>query len=85
MFFVGTDPDFEVLLDRLLITIPTSTPIFHSATLNSYFYGLLSSPNFQELHGYLLTLANTTNPQIEYVFRSIRDMTKFGWLRRFSI
>lgn len=55
----------------------------HTAIL----YGSLSAPNFRELHNYLLKLANSSKPLVEYVFRPIRskgaaasqgDLTGYG-------
>jgi len=64
-------------------------PLHKSPTrppLTAIFYGVLSSPNFRELHDYLLTLSNSTDPNVEYVFRPIRgnvvrqdyDLTGYG-------
>jgi UDP-glucose:glycoprotein glucosyltransferase len=79
------------LLERMLIVMDRPSrpkllsfdhiypPLPQSLTrppLTAILYGTLSSPTFRELHGYLLTLANTTNTQIEYVFRPIRGNTK---------
>lgn len=43
--------------------------------LTAILYGTLSSPNFRDLHSYLLAQANLSTPQLEYVFRPMRSNT----------
>ncbi|KAF9461692.1 glycosyltransferase family 24 protein, partial [Collybia nuda] len=45
------------------------------------FYASLSSPNFRELHSYLLSLAKKPVPEIEYVFRHIPPQTRDNTVR----
>ena len=39
-------------------------------------YASLTSPNFRELHTYLLRIVNQLNPHVEYVFRHIPPTTR---------
>lgn len=39
-------------------------------------YASLTSPNFRELHTYLLKIVNKPDPQVEYVFRHIPPTTR---------
>ena len=39
-------------------------------------YASLTSPNFRELHTYLLKIANKLDPHVEYVFRHIPPTTR---------
>lgn len=39
-------------------------------------YASLASPNFRELHTYMLKIASKPNPQMEYVFRHIPPTTR---------
>lgn len=47
--------------DRVLVPPPRTAILYAS----------LASPNFRELHDYLLSLANKPDPHVEYVFRHI--------------
>jgi len=51
-------------------------PLYIMFSFDSHLYGALSSPKFRDIHDYLLRQANASDPQIEYVFRSIRGKTK---------
>jgi len=77
MFLFGTDSN-NLSRPKLLSFDHIYPPLHQSLTrppFTAILYGLLSSPNFRDLHTYLLTLANSTDPHVEYVFRPIRGNT----------
>jgi UDP-glucose:glycoprotein glucosyltransferase len=68
---------------------PPLARALESPPRTAIFYASLSSPNFRELHSYLLSLAKKPVPQIEYVFRHIppqsRDNTTRNHLSGYGV
>lgn len=50
---------------------PPLTQTVESPPRTAIFYATPTSPNFRELHSYLLSLSNTPQPRVEYIFRHI--------------
>lgn len=57
----------------------------HTAIL----YGAPTSPNFRELHSYLLGLATAPSPRVEYIFRhlppKVRDLNTRSYLSGYGV
>lgn len=68
---------------------PSPTRVLQPPPRTAIFYASPSSPNFRELHTYLLSLAEKPVPPIEYVVRHIppqaRDQSKRNYLSGYGV
>ena len=48
---------------------PPSDRVIEAPPRTAILYASLNSPNFRELHSYLLAMASATQPRLEYIFR----------------